>query len=83
MGITNRSCNLGITGAMALDGENVVVPTRQGLSRFCLSDGTQNLRVNLPQLGWRNGVTVTNDSYLIGNEEGILNIISKSGNVSN
>ena len=46
-----------------MDGENVVVPTRQGLSRFCLSDGTQNLRVNLPQLGWRNGVTVTNDSY--------------------
>lgn len=73
----------GITGAMALDGENVVVPTRQGLSRFCLSDGAQNLRVDLPQLGWRNGVTVTNDSYLIGNEEGILNIISKSGNVSN
>ena len=68
MGITNRSCNLGNHGN-GLDGENVVVPTRQGLSRFCLSDGTQNLRVNLPQLGWRNGVTVTNDSYLIGNEE--------------
>tara|TARA_B100001559_G_scaffold287388_1_gene264369 strand:- start:6104 stop:7729 length:1626 start_codon:yes stop_codon:yes gene_type:complete len=73
----------GITGAMALDGDDVVVPTRQGLSRFCLSDGNENLRVDLPQLGWRNGVTVTNDSYLIGNEEGVVNIVSKSGNVTN
>ena len=73
----------GITGAMALDSDSVVVPTRQGLSRFCLSDGTENLRVDLPQLGWRNGVTVTADSYLIGNEEGIVNIISKSGNITN
>ena len=73
----------GITGEMSQDGDSVVVPTRQGLSRFCLSDGIENLRVDLPQLGWRNGVTVTNDSYLIGNEEGVLNIISKSGNISN
>ena len=73
----------GITGAMAQDGENLVVPTRQGLSRFCLSDGTENLRVDLPQLGWRNGVTVTDDSYLLGNEEGVLNIVSKDGNVTN
>ena len=73
----------GITGAMAQDGENLVVPTRQGLSRFCLSDGTENLRVDLPQLGWRNGVTVTDDSYLLGNEEGVLNIVSKDGTVTN
>ena len=73
----------GITGTMAQDGENVVVPTRQGLSRFCLSDGAENLRVDLPQLGWRNGVTVTDDSYLLGNEEGVLNIVSKEGNVTN
>ena len=73
----------GITGAMAQDGENLVVPTRQGLSRFCLSDGTENLRVDLPQLGWRNGVTVTDDSYLLGNEEGVLNIVSKNGTVTN
>ncbi|MGB1935784.1 MAG: PQQ-binding-like beta-propeller repeat protein, partial [Candidatus Poseidoniaceae archaeon] len=73
----------GITGAMAQDGENLVVPTRQGLSRFCLSDGTENLRVDLPQLGWRNGVTITDDSYLLGNEEGVLNIVSKDGNVTN
>ena len=73
----------GITGAMAQDGDNIVVPTRQGLSRFCLSDGTENLRVDLPQLGWRNGVTVTDDSYLLGSEEGVLNIISKDGIVAN
>ena len=73
----------GITGAMAQDGENLVVPTRQGLSRFCLSDGTENLRVDLPQLSWRNGVTVTDDSYLLGNEEGVLNIVSKNGTVTN
>ena len=73
----------GITGAMAQDGENLVVPTRQGLSRFCLSDGTENLRVDLPQLGWRNGVTVTENSYLLGNEEGVVNIVSKEGNVTN
>ena len=73
----------GITGAMAQDGENIVVPTRQGLSRFCLSDGTENLRVDLPQLGWRNGVTISDDSYLLGNEEGVLNIVSKDGTVTN
>jgi|TARA_B110000881_G_scaffold87510_1_gene76681 outer membrane protein assembly factor BamB len=73
----------GITGAMAIDGDNVVVPTRQGLSRFCLDNGVENLRVDLPELGWRNGVTITEESYLIGNEEGILNIISKQGQVSN
>jgi len=75
--------NWGITGVMAIDDEDVVVPTRQGLSRFCLSDGEENLRVDLPQLGWRNGVAVTNDSYLIGNEEGVVNIISKTGEVTN
>ena len=75
--------NWGITGLMAIDDEDVVVPTRQGLSRFCLSDGEENLRVDLPQLGWRNGVAVTNESYLIGNEEGVVNIISKTGEVTN
>ena len=73
----------GITGKMALDDDNLIVPTRKGLSSFCLSDGTENLRVDLPQLGWRNGVTVTEYSYLLGNEEGVLNIVNKSGEVNN
>ena len=53
--------------------EVVVVPTRRGLSSFCLADGELELRVELPQLGWRNGVTVTDDAYLMGNEDGVLN----------
>ena len=73
----------GITGEMAIDGDSVIVPTRQGVSKACLSDGTESLRVNLPELGWRNGVTVTEENYLIGNEEGVLNIISKQGVVNN
>ena len=73
----------GITGSMAVDSDSVIIPTRQGLSKVCLSDGTESLNVDLPELGWRNGVTVTEDSYLIGNEEGVLNIISKEGEVSN
>jgi len=73
----------GITGEMAVDSDSVIVPTRQGLSKVCLSNGLELLRVDLPELGWRNGVTVTNENYLIGNEEGVLNIISKQGNVSN
>ena len=54
----------GITGAMALDNDIVVVPTRQGLSTFCLGDGSLDMRIDLPQLGWRNGVTVTDNAYL-------------------
>mgnify|MGYP003977855817 CR=1 FL=1 len=73
----------GITGAMSLDSDLVVVPTRKGLSTFCLDDGELELRVDLPQLGWRNGVSVSEEHYLLGNEEGILNIISKQGTVSN
>ena len=73
----------GITGSMALDGDEIVVPTRRGLSVFCLSDGSEQLRVDLPQLGWRNGVTVTETYYLLGNEEGVLNIVTKDGGVTN
>ena len=75
--------SFGITGAIAIDGDNVVVPTGKGLSKVCLSDGNETLRVDLPELGWRNGVTVTQDNYLLGNEEGVLNVISKQGEVSN
>jgi len=73
----------GITGAMAIDGDDVVVPTGKGLSKVCLSDGTESLRVELPELGWRNGITVTEENYLLGNENGVLNTISKQGTVSN
>ena len=73
----------GITGAMALDSDLVVVPTRKGLSTFCLDGGGLELRVDLPQLGWRNGVTVSQEGYHLGNELGVLNTISRQGEVSN
>ena len=73
----------GITGAMAIDGDEVVVPTRKGLSTFCLADGEENLRVDLPELGWRNGVSISEDYYLLGNEEGVLNKVYKNGIVEN
>ena len=71
----------GITGSMALDEDLLVVPTRQGLSTYCLADGTLQQRVELDQLGWRNGVTVTEEAYLLGNEEGVLNTVFRNGTV--
>ena len=73
----------GITGAMSLDSDLVVVPTRKGLSTFCLDNGNLELRVDLPQLGWRNGVTVNQKGYYLGNEEGVLNIIYRNGSFVN
>ena len=71
----------GITGSLAIDGDLVVVPTRQGLSTYCLADGALQQRIELDQLGWRNGVTVSDDAYLLGNEEGVLNTIYRNGTV--
>jgi hypothetical protein len=73
----------GITGAMAIDSDEVVVPTRKGLSTFCLADGSLFLRVDLPQLGWRNGVSIGENHYLLGNEEGVLNKVYSNGTVEN
>ena len=61
---------LGITGKMALEDDQVIVPTRTGLSSFCLSDGTQLLDVDTQNIGWRNGVTMT--------EEGMYTATSKA-----
>lgn len=71
----------GITGSLAIDSDLVVVPTRQGLSTYCLADGALKQRVELEQLGWRNGVTVSGEAYLLGNEEGILNTVYRNGTV--
>ena len=72
----------GITGKMVIDQDQLVVPTNKGLSKFCLADGSETLRVDLPQKGWRNGITLTDSGYLLGNEEGILNQVSKDGIVT-
>ena len=74
---------LGITGKLGFDVDRVVVPTRQGLSSFCFEDGEQLLRVEFDDIGWRNGVLVSESGYHVGSEEGILYSVNRDGTVSN
>ena len=67
---------------MALEEDQVIVPTRTGLSSFCLSDGTQLLDVDTQNIGWRNGVTMTEGGYVYGDEQGYLHEVDRNGNVS-
>ena len=71
----------GITGTLAVDGDHLVVPTRSGLMRVCLADGTIDFEVELG-LGWRNGVLVADDGFYIGDEAGTLWNVDRSGNAS-
>lgn len=64
----------GITGQMQQDGDRIVVPTRNGIDIFCLADGSLLESYNT-DLGWRNGVSIFEDMYLIGDEYGKLWII--------
>ncbi len=73
---------LGITGKMALEEDRVIVPTRTGLSSFCLADGTELLDVDTGNIGWRNGVTITERGYVYGDEFGYLHEVDRSGIVS-
>jgi hypothetical protein len=68
----------GITGRAALDGDHVVVPSRNGLVRLCLANGAVDFEVELG-LGWRNGVTVTEAGYWMGDEAGRLWHVSRLG----
>ena len=70
----------GITGAMALDEDHVVVPTRNGMQRHCLSDGSLDFSTNL-SLGWRNGVLATPEAFWQGDEEGRLWMVNRNGSV--
>ena len=70
----------GITGAPLLDGDHVVVPTRNGMTRLCLADGTVDFTVNL-SLGWRNGVSQANGHYWTGSETGHLWQVDAEGEV--
>ena len=72
----------GITGQMALETDRVVVPTRTGLSTFCLANGIELLRVETESIGWRNGVTVTEAGYVFGDEAGNLHTVTRNGNLS-
>jgi hypothetical protein len=68
----------GITGAPQLDGDHVVVPLRNGLGRYCLANGVADFEV-VTGLGWRNGVSVTNEGYWIGDEDGRLWHVLRNG----
>ena len=70
---------LGVTGKMAIDDDALIVPTRTGIGSYCLADGTTNFYADFGEIGWRNGVTVTDESYLIGNENGSLYDVKKTG----
>lgn len=74
---------IGITGQLGIDEDRVVVPTRQGLSTFCLEDGEQLLRVDFDEIGWRNGVLISESGYHVGTEAGVLYSVSRDGIVSN
>ena len=74
---------LGITGQLGIDEDRVVVPTRQGLSTFCLEDGEQLLRVDFEEIGWRNSVLVSESGYHVGTEAGVLYSVNRDGTVSN
>jgi len=71
----------GITGSSAQDEDKLVTSTRTGIVSLCLADGTliQNATTDL---GWRNGVTVTESGYLVGDENGTLWHLSRDGNLS-
>ena len=64
----------GITGQMQQEGDRLVVPTRNGIDIFCLANGAL-LESYSTDLGWRNGVSIFEDMYLIGDETGKLWII--------
>ena len=73
---------IGITGKMVLDGDQVIVPTRTGLSSFCLADGSQLFDIDTGNIGWRNGVAMTENGYAYGDEDGYLHEVDRNGNVT-
>ena len=73
---------IGITGKMVLEDDQVIVPTRTGLSSFCLADGAQLFDIDTENIGWRNGVAITEHGYTYGDENGFLHEVDRNGNVA-
>ncbi len=73
---------IGITGKMVLEDDQVIVPTRTGLSSFCLADGAQLFDIDTENIGWRNGVAIIEDGYVYGDENGYLHEVNRNGNVT-
>lgn len=71
----------GVTGELALDGEFVLVPTRQGLGKYCLADGQEQWWTQT-NLAWRNGVAVTETGYFLGDEYGKLWHVDRAGSAT-
>ncbi len=71
----------GITGSSAQDEDKLVASTRTGIVSLCLADGSliQNVTTDL---GWRNGITVAQSGYLVGDENGTLWHLSREGNLT-
>lgn len=76
----SQAISWGITGSMTQDGDRIVVPTRSGVLALCASDGAVELEAETG-LGWRNGVAVIDDQYILGDENGVLWAVSKRGEV--
>jgi len=73
---------IGITGSMLIEDDQVIVPTRTGLSIFCLADGEEILNADVGFIGWRNGVTAIEEGFVFGDESGNLHTVFRNGSVS-
>ena len=73
---------IGISGKMVLDKDRVIVPTRTGISSFCLADGSELMDVDTGNIGWRNGVTITHAGYVFGDELGYIHEVGRNGSIS-
>ncbi len=73
---------IGISGRMVLDEDRVIVPTRTGISSFCLADGSELMDVDTGNIGWRNGVTITQAGYVFGDELGYIHEVDRNGSFS-
>ena len=68
----------GITGAMAVDEDRIVAPTRSGVVALCASNGMLEMEAQTG-LGWRNGVTIGAEEYFLGDESGLLWGVTRDG----
>ena len=73
---------IGISGKMVLDEDRVIVPSRTGISSFCLADGSELMDVDTGNIGWRNGVTITQAGYVFGDELGYIHEVDRNGSIS-
>jgi len=68
----------GITGAMAVDEDRIVAPTRSGVVALCASNGVLEMEADTG-LGWRNGVAIGAEEYFLGDESGVLWGVTRDG----